>query len=215
MKTLIAIITCNGREDWVNIIRNTWEPLVKDADILFFKDGSYIHCKDDYQGLPNKVQEIVRWALDNHYDYMLKCDDDVVLNPVNLLKSGFEQHDFVGHECAPLNQTPYGFCYWMSKKLMQLVVDSPLPQSNNDEAWVASIANKNGILLHHDSRYKLHYARNLELSPNHRPLRTPEIKMETSLEVPVFAWCMHNHNIDKRLMQEEFKKVFRTRVKTQ
>ncbi len=223
-KILIAIVTCNGREDWVEVIRNTWMPLVKGADVRFFKGTEDLHttednfsvqlnCRDDYQGLPNKVQEIVKWALNHEYDYMLKCDDDVVINPCKILRSGFEQYDFVGHECAPNNQTPWGFNYWLSKKAMKIVADDILPSDNNDEAWVSRAMNRNGILLKHDDRYMLHYGRNLGIMPERRSLRKP-VEMP-KYESEIFSWCMHNHNVDRKILIQEFIRVYEREVKTQ
>jgi hypothetical protein len=223
MKVLIAVITSHTRMDWSNMLRETWVPLVKNADVRFFlgrgaprvtmNDEVILDCDDSYQGLPDKVKAVIKWAFDNSYIYMLKCDDDVVLKPKDLLASDFNKYDFSGHECAPKNQTPWGFNYWLSRKAMEIMRDQPLPQNNNDEAWVAHTMNRHGILLHSDPRYCLHYGRNLGIEPQRRALRRPE---ETSTDPSrYFSWCLHNHDVDKKIIFDEFKRIFMREVKTQ
>lgn len=222
MKTLIAIVTCHTRLDWANLVRQTWVPLVpKNVDVRFFcgrgaprdlmTDEVLLDCDDSYQGLPNKVQEIIRWVLDRDYDFILKCDDDVVIHPDHLLSSDFDQFDFTGHRCAENNQVPWGFNYWLSRKAMQIMADSPLPQGNNDEAWVAHTLNRNGLLLHHEERYCLHYGRHLGLVHSRRTLRKPIGEPTTAY----FAWCMHNHDVSVDVQQQEFRHIFEREVKTQ
>jgi hypothetical protein len=226
MKTLIAIVSCHTRQDWANLVRKTWVPLVpKDrSDVLFFvgrgestlpTDTVQLECDDSYQGLPEKVRSIVRWALDNGYDYMLKCDDDVLLKPQDILRSDFDQFDFTGHECAPNNQVPYGFCYWLSRKAMKIMENEPLPSgSNNDEAWVAHTMNRNGILLHHEGKYHLHYGRNLSDNEiGQRSLRKPVLP--PTYPARYFAWCMHCKHVSQDRMQQEFKDIFQREVHTQ
>jgi hypothetical protein len=222
MKTLIAIVTCNTRPDWAELVRKTWVPLVpKTIDVRFFvgrstnnlssPDTINLDCSDAYEGLPNKVQEIIRWALLNGYDYVLKCDDDVVIHPEHLLASDYAHFDFTGHQCAENQQVPWGFCYWLSKKAMQIMAEQALPQGNNDEAWVSHALNRNGLLLHHEDGYHLHYGRNLGTAPPKRALRKP-------LELPTsngFAWCMHNHSVPKEVIFAEFLRIFEKEVKTQ
>jgi Galactosyltransferase len=224
MKILIAIVTCHTRLDWSDAVRNTWVPLVKEnVDVRFFcgrgapretlNDEVILDCDDSYQGLPNKVQEIIRWTLARDYDFVLKCDDDVVINPAGILASGFYKFDFTGHACAENNQVPWGFLYALSRKAMEIMVDQPLPQGNNDEAWVAHAMNRNGILLNHDERYCLHYGRNLGLEVPRRALRRPT---ETSIHPSkYFSWCMHNHSVSKEVLLAEFKRIFEREVKTQ
>lgn len=214
MKILIAVVTCYGREDWANLQRETWVPLMP-VDVEFFvgKGGpsqgtTQLDCDDSYQGLPEKVKAIIEWALERKYDYMLKCDDDVVLKP-DILRSDFTQYDFTGHECAPKNQTPWGFNYWLSKKAMEIMSKETLPQGNNDEAWVAHAMNRHGILLHSDQRYCLHYGRTLGYEPPRRALRRPE---EKTTGQHYFSWCLHNHDVDKKIVQEEFRRIFKREV---
>ena len=205
-------------------MRSTWVKLVPSTvDVIFFygrgtvkvalEDEIVLDCDDSYQGLPDKVQSIIRWALNHEYDYLLKCDDDVVLSPHKILASGFEKSDFTAHRCAENSHVPWGFNYWLSNRAMRIMATKDLPQGNNDEAWVAHSLIKEGIYLNHDPRYNLHYGRNLGLYTDKRPLRRSA--PASSKSSMYFSWCMHNHDVPEELMQKEFKRVFEKEVKTQ
>lgn len=168
---MLAIVNSHNREEYLNALRNTWLSSVPDTlDYRVFRgrgatreplsDEVFLDCGDDYDSLPNKVQEIVRWAYDHGYDYVLKCDDDVILKPKEIMKSGFDQYPFTGCKepaCKPNEiQTPFGFCYWMSRPCMELIIATSLPTNNNDEAWISTVLYTNNIFLHHEPRYYLH-----------------------------------------------------------
>jgi hypothetical protein len=158
-------------------------------------DEVFLNCRDDYEGLPNKVQEVVRWAYENGYDYVLKCDDDVVIKPKEMLTSNFVSSDFTGCQepaCkAGEIRTPFGFCYWLSRKAMELVLSSPLPTHGNDEAWVSTILYTNKIYLNHDPRYYLH--RGVRPKTNIRVLRAPPrcVPILPSPPDNAFAYCCY------------------------
>jgi hypothetical protein len=238
MKTLRAIVSCEAHSDYRTAIRETWLPLgpKEKADVLFFMglgatslgpDEIILPCDDSYGGLPNKVQEIVRWAHGRAYDFVLKCDNDVILRPQALLSSGFEHYDFVGCQepsCKPGEiHTPWGFCYWLSKKAMKSVIDSPLPGMpgsihghihNNDEAWISTILHYKGIFLHSDARYHLH-TRNPDPRPElqcKRPLRRPKPPEKVPVD-GTFAFCVYLnwegfHMTPKEVILKEFYKIF-------
>jgi hypothetical protein len=135
----------------------------------------------------------VRWALAQDYDYVLKIDDDVIVVPHKLLASNFQSYAFVGHrnDIRPY-PVPFGFCYWMSKRSMELLAAADLPRDNNDEVWVTSTLSKDGITLHHDPRYMIHTGRQEDFAPKVRGLRAP--KRDKAWVDPVdgpFAWVMY------------------------
>lgn len=218
MKVLIAVVTCHTRRDWADAVRSTWVRLVEGADVKFFlgrgeaasSDEIILNCDDSYQGLPEKVREIVRWAAKNDYDYLLKCDDDVVLHPAKLLASDFVEYDFTSHESEAGNPVPWGFNYWLSRKSMSIMATEPLPFNNNDESWVAHTLLNKGITLHHDGRYWLYSAKRLELVHSKRPLRAP-YNNQPNLRM-YFSWCMHNKLVPRKALIEEFKRVFKEEV---
>lgn len=205
MSVLQAIVSCHSREEYSNAIRSTWLPSVPEGlDVRFFRgrgairepltDEVWLDCRDDYEGLPNKVQEIVRWAYDHDYEYVAKVDDDVVVKPKEWL-NGFRRCDFTGcreSACKPNEiQTPYGFFYVLNRNTMKLVIDEPLPSHGNDEAWVSTALYKKGIFLNPDHRYFLH--RGGRPKPEFRSLRAP--KRESPLVITpspdAFAWCVY------------------------
>ncbi len=223
MKILIAIINCHGRENFAKTQRETWIPQLKGADYKFFlgpgtrdalEDEVFLDCDDSYQGLPSKVRAVIRWSYEHGYDFVLKCDDDVILKPVELLNSEFKNFDFVGHENMDWGnvKTPWGFCYWLSRKAMQIVMHSELPPNNNDEAWVATYLHHQNIRLRHDHRYFLHYA---HPTPNKRPLRAPKrvSPQRPTPEPDTFAYCVYIvwygwHKAPEKVIQEEMVALF-------
>jgi hypothetical protein len=235
--SLIAIVSCHARDEQRWAIRNTWLPLVpKDTRVAFFSgrgietrtkgvytDEVFLDCDDSYQGLPEKVQCIVKWALENGYDHVLKLDDDVVVNPEQLLASGYDEHPYVGTDghrpCPPTR--PFfiasGFAYWMDKQCMELVANATLPPNNYDEGWVAGILYEHGIALHADQRYYISVCRSLPGVDKRRigTRQAPRIRKEP---VPgTFAWCIYlepnggtKYSTEAKI--EEFKRVFAIEV---
>ncbi len=214
MKTLIAVIHCRTRQPYMDAIRSTW---LGNEHRDYPEDVIQLDCDDSYMGLPEKVRAIARWALERGYDYMLKCDDDVVLIPSKLLDSGYDHHDFVGHKNASKEDPvpPYGFCYWLSKRSMTIVAGSELPAGNYDEGWVRTKLYEHGITLHHDPRYFLHFGKKEDFVSKRRPLRFERANTIPPIK-PVegtFAWCLYipwvgykNLPVERNI--EEFKKIF-------
>ncbi len=231
-RSLIAVVSCHTRRIWQDAIISTWLPLVPegtDVKIFVGRGGPkllslevQLDCDDSYQGLPEKVQCIVRWASSHGYDHVLKLDDDVVLDPAAMLESDYQKFPYVGadgHRPAP--GRPYfvasGFAYWMDKKCMELVVDATLPPNNYDEGWVAGILHSQGIDLHVDQRYYITVCRNL---PNLDKRRLPERQAHRIRKEPApgtFAWCIYfepnagtKYNTEVKIT--EFKRVFAVEV---
>ncbi len=230
MRPLIAVVTCHTRMAYQQVIRDTWLPLVKEADVRFFlgpsdriprEDEVFLDCNDSYEGLPSKVRAIMRWSLGQDYEYTLKLDDDVVLKPEKLLSSGFQNYDFIGHRNS-ISQfpIPYGFAYWLSRKPMFLVANSELPKDNNDEAWVTRTLAQAKIALHNDERYAIHLGRREDFigdGANNRALRVrpPRIGLQSApATADVFAQCIHinwagYHRLPEHRILEEFNKVWK------
>src|SRR5882762_8403414 len=145
MKTLISVVSAHHRTQWRDAIRDTWLPRVPvdKADVRFFmgrgrtdnSDEVVLNCDDSYMGLPEKVREIARWALNNEYDYMLKCDDDTIIRPEELLACGYENHPYSGKINRHLDgfTVPVGFNWWISKECMNIIMNAELPPGDNDD----------------------------------------------------------------------------------
>jgi hypothetical protein len=235
MKALIAVVSAHSRPQWNKAIRSTWLKLVPgEFDVRFFygrgehlgaqADEVTLDCDDSYQGLPEKVQKIVRWADERSYDRVLKCDDDVVLDPNLLLKSEWNRGDFVGgHSGDALGKgrvngnvnimVPTGFCYWMSQKAMKHVIQAALPSNNIDERWVALTLFQKNIRLSADHRYYAWTGADTHRQTTKgRPLRRPVVPKQEQVD-GTFAWCIclgwggwHRTPIEEEI--KEFRSVF-------
>jgi Galactosyltransferase len=207
MKPLLAIINCHSRPEYQQAIRDIWLPKVpKNLDYRFFLgpsdrtqkgDEVFLKCRDEYEGLPSKVQAAVRWALDHEYTHIAKCDDDVVLRPDRFMHSGFWNNDFVGNINTGSRKVdvPWGFFYTLSKKAMELVAISDLPKNGNDEAWIADLLYLQGTQLSRDKRYQLYFGRKeLLTETKKRALREvprPVVKNYLLNPQEDIAYCVH------------------------
>ncbi len=219
-KTLIAVISCRSRlQTWVKAIRETWLPLVPvhRADVKFFvgrgegsvpEDAVVLDCDDSYMGLPEKVRAMARWAVEYEYDFALKNDDDVILRPAALLSSGYEKHEYSGKANRPPQPytVPFGFNYFLSKKCLKIVAEAELPETNDDEKWVAKNLWDHGIELHDDPRYCLHSQ--LMTPIERRPLRAPKRDIPNFAPEPEYlSRCIHLP-YDEDVKLAEFKRVY-------
>jgi hypothetical protein len=208
MKILLALITCHTRPQYSDAQRETWIPQVPSGlDHKFFLgpsertprvDEVFLNCDDSYAGLPSKVQAVCRWAFYQGYDHLLKIDDDVILRSSAFLGSGFQNYDFSGHtnQDGGALKVPWGFCYTLSRKAMEILINAPLPGNNNDEAWCARILAQHGIALHHESRYILHHGKRSDfLGSTKRPLRAPPRTRPMDEATPGngIAYCVFLH----------------------
>jgi hypothetical protein len=102
---LIAVKSCHRDADfgYHHAIRDTWG---RGLDVRFFMGGrpigSYadelcIDCKDDYESLPWKTKEILKWFLEQtEKDYIFLCDCDTFILPDNLTHTDFKRYDYSG-----------------------------------------------------------------------------------------------------------------------
>ena len=229
MKTLIALINCHARPQYADAQRETWIPsLAAGLDYRFFlgqgnrepkADEVFLPCDDSYRGLPNKVQETVRWALSYGYDYMLKIDDDVVLKPSSFAVSGYHNYDFTGHtnEDRQAVVAPWGFCYTLSRRAMEKVAQAALPPNNNDEVWVANTLAQHGITLHNENRYHLHRGHRQDFTQRTiRPLRAPrrdrpmdEVTPQNGIAYCVFLHWQGYHATPDEVNIKEYYRLFK------
>jgi hypothetical protein len=142
MKVLIAVLSCelyrtNGNNQ---ALRDTWLPSIVGADYKFFmgqgstcseSDEVYLDVPDDYGHVTYKTRAIYKWALEQGYDYIFKCFSDTYVCPDRLLRSGFENYDYVGNfACRPQGSFAYctgGAGYWLSKKAYGPLATAHIP----------------------------------------------------------------------------------------
>ena len=228
-KTLLALITCHTRQAYAQAQRETWIPSIPPGlDYKFFlgpseriprEDEVFVQCDDSYWGLPSKVRAVCRWACEHDYQYLAKCDDDVLVKPTTFLSSGFQNYDFSGHTNNDHTNVkiPWGFLYTLSRKSMEIMANAQLPPDFNDEAWCANTLAAHGILLHHEPRYVLHRGRRSDFIPTFkRPLRAPPRPHLMDEETPrnAIATCIflhwHGyHNTPDSVNIREMYKVFK------
>jgi hypothetical protein len=68
----------NGPNDRQAAVRDTWlkdAPFQKNVSVEFF-DGARCGCPDDHMHVIYKFLFACRYALENGFDYLFKCDDD-------------------------------------------------------------------------------------------------------------------------------------------
>ena len=181
MKTLLGIFTCHKYQycdpnslikDWftrpvvnrVAAVRDTW---LKDVtyDYKFFygktkaprqplPDEVFLDAPDDYLHSTDKLRALVRYALDNGYDQLLKIDDDVFVYWDRLLANA-PTNDY--HGGGPFGGQPFGsYCsgaiYWLSRRAMEIVVSAPVVSWAEDR-HVGEVMKRAGMNPTFDFRY--------------------------------------------------------------
>jgi hypothetical protein len=213
----------------MDAIRSTWLPFVPSdrASVKFFvgrgdrrdfpEDVVELDCGDGYESLPEKVRAITRWSLANGFEYTFKLDDDVIILPSKFLSSGYEHTDFTGHRNSSKDDPapPYGFCYGLSKKSMQIIANSELPSDGYDEGWVRTKLYEHGIVLRHDPRYFLYFGKKEDFVSIRRPPRFVRTNMRF-YDAPVdgtVAYCLYipwlgykNLSVERNI--QEFHKIW-------
>ena len=159
MKILIAILSCKKDQQFHQQARETW---LKDCSVdykfflgrlSFAHDEMGVDASDTYRHLGDKMKRVVEYAFEKEYDFLFKCDIDTYVHVPRLLKSGFEQHDFVG-----FNGNYGGSGYWISRKAMSILVNCSTIRLEDrcrlgDDGWVGYSLSKHGIFPFQDRRY--------------------------------------------------------------
>lgn len=134
MKFLIAVCSCQrdkklGQHDQIRI--SYGRALSSLADVRFFMGGDepkdllqdevWLNAPDNYRGLPAKMREVIRWALNHGYDYVWKVDCDTRIFSQDFEKFPFGHYDYVGkflgHEAYAS-----GGGYGLSRRAMEVVL---------------------------------------------------------------------------------------------
>lgn len=168
IRPIILITTCVYHQARNEQCRRTWlKEWGELVDYRFVFGAGYSPKNDDeisfpvddsYQGLPAKIQASHKWAYDQGFNFILKTDCDMYVHIPRLLRSGFEQHSYVGNLFWP--DAPHKFvlgaAYWLDKKATEILVNAPLPPypaDGGDDLWVGRVMERNQIPIHHDGRY--------------------------------------------------------------
>ena len=167
------IYTAPNRRDWfsrpnvdrVSALRDTW---LKDVtfDYKIIKgvppagqkpqpDELFLGVNDDYHHSADKLRALIRYTLDNGYDYLLKIDDDVFVYWDRLLQN-IPTGDYVGG--GPFGSTviPDCYCsgmtYWLSRRAMESLMSSP-GKCWAEDRWCGEALIRKGIRATFDLRY--------------------------------------------------------------
>ena len=128
-------IHISGTNPRIQAVRETWakDCTHKNLTMKFFygigstpmlDDEVRLPVPDDYEHLPQKTIAICKWALDNGFDYVLKCDDDSYVWVDRAMLEVNQVGDFAGYinggSCS-------GGCgYWLSNRAMSEVIRNPI-----------------------------------------------------------------------------------------
>lgn len=161
MRVLACIASCkrdqeNGRNQ---VNRDTWIKewgdqidhkflLGKDCLITQTDELLFPHIPDDYGSVVFKQVNAYRWALARGYDYVIHCANDEYMAVPRLLKSGFEQHDYMGRR-APGDI--HAACHFVSRKAMEAIV-AVETRAEYADRWDGLVLAGAGITLHDDPR---------------------------------------------------------------
>lgn len=169
LKILIAILSCARDESngFNQAVRNTWLRDIQGADYYFFlgrgavaenSDEILLDCPDGYLNLPEKSKALFKWASDNQYDYVFKCDTDTYVNSERLLSSGFYENDYTGYFNGVIGvpNTVYSQCYswasggsgyWLSGRAARYISEQdthpacvcPMTKIPCEDLWVGQV----------------------------------------------------------------------------
>lgn len=195
MRILLAIATCRAYRSRAEAQRKTWaNDQIDGIDVRYFVgEGSdeplhhetVLPCGDDYHALPDKTQEICRWALAHGYTHLIKTDDDIYLRPERALANipGPDEH-YVGRVRGPsggntrtppfqevMYPAPYcsGMFYWLSEKAMRVIAQAPRSEDIAEDRWVGNTLLKHGISPVHCDKLVLPQAKNAAVSGSEGP----------------------------------------------
>jgi hypothetical protein len=112
---------------------------------------------DDYYSLVPKVRAMIRWARDAGYDYLAKIDDDVYVD-VDKTLANFQSVDYRGNmregQVKRFGEEPEltvkyacGPCYWLSRKAMEAILNSPEPATPYEDRATGYVLAQAGIPL--------------------------------------------------------------------
>lgn len=107
-------------------------------------DEIFLNVGDNYTQNSAKVKEIVRYALDEKYDYVMLVDDDTFVYLDRILQTDFAQYDYSG---AATETFHAGSCVFLSRRAMEIVRDSRIT-NYADDLWVGQALKDAGIPTH-------------------------------------------------------------------
>jgi Galactosyltransferase len=134
-------------------------------DVPQREDEVVLPVDDSYAGLPDKVRHVMRWAITNGYDAVLKVDDDVFVIPKRI--PDYENLDYVGNFRMRNGNYPYdyasGFAYWLGGKALKHIAEAELTDDTMEDRWVGNtLAVKHNIRCFDEKRFACTYPQGID-----------------------------------------------------
>jgi hypothetical protein len=151
-KTLVALFSCDKPKyrARAKLCVGAWKNQLPKNFVLEVFTGSKLWV-DDCWGSVEKLRAIIRYAVENNFEWLLKVDDDTEIRWSNFIPP---TADYAGWACLGTNTDwPYphcqGGCYWLSRKAMEILAKTPLDNDplirNMEDRWVSKTLTNAGI----------------------------------------------------------------------
>jgi hypothetical protein len=121
----------------------------------------YVPGPDGYDEQIPRMKAGYRWALENGFTHIFRCDTDTLVVPDRLARSHFEWSSYVGNSSEFTVADKYdctfahGGCgFWVDAGAAQILVDAEPFGLFNDQ-WAGKVLTDAGIKLKHDARYSM------------------------------------------------------------
>ena len=113
-----------------------------------FFTGAELGCSDKFVDLPEKNRRMCRWAVDNGFDRMFRCDDDTFVHVDRMVRQTLEfEGDYAGWDCGGFGIGGAGV--WLSRKAMEIVASSDWEAGEwRDDAFIGAALKTHGICMH-------------------------------------------------------------------
>ncbi len=182
MTCLIAVSSCerDAQNGFNAAMRQTWIREMQQVEGFEYRifygrgekellpDEVRLDVPDDYNGLPFKTRESLRWALDHNFDFVFRAFVDTCINPHRLRTSGFARHHYFGcfpggYEPGPDAQGHYAYAsggpgYFTDRKAMEAIIAAE-PDHWAEDLWIGDVLGRAGICGHHDSQFWFKWVR--------------------------------------------------------
>lgn len=166
-KPVILVSSCASdiRKGYNQAIRETWGK-VSLIPIFFFigytddalaTDEIMVEAPDNYYSLPMKTALSVRWALNLGYTHFFRAFTDTYVDTGRLLRSGFENHEYVGNMCGfhVAGFMHGGPGYWLGPQAGQIVANELPVHEKFEDQWVGKMMRRHNIGFVPDFRYSM------------------------------------------------------------
>ena len=156
-------IHISGSNNRIAAVRDTWWADAKNyptlTPMMFYgkphpegwepkKDEVALSCPDDYGHLVDKTVEICRYARNNAYDFVFKCDDDTGVYCDRLvMELLLTRFDYAGFRHGGVATGGTG--YWLSKSAFRIIADQADTSHWAEDVMVAKTLAHHNIVPQH------------------------------------------------------------------